>query len=76
MKRMKRKDLSKEARAWEDFKFISFNSMMIAFGLGALTIIFIRDFIPIMLTILVGPICFFIAWHFLSKKFLKENIIP
>lgn len=73
---MKRKELSKEARAWEDFKFITFNSAMIAFGLGMLTIIFIRDCIPFVLSILVAPLCFFIAWYLFPKKFLKENIKP
>jgi len=73
---MKRKDLSREARAWEDFKCITFISTMFAFGCGALVAIFVRAFIPIMLLVLVGPICFFIAWHFFAKEFLKENITP
>lgn len=73
---MKRKDLGKEAKAWKDFKFITFNSVMIAFGLGALTVIFIKDAIPIMLLILVGPICYAFAMRFFPKSFLKDNIKP
>ena len=74
---MKRKDLSKEARAWEDFKVIIFNSGMVAFGLGALTTIYIKDFSAfVLLSVLVHPISFFVAWRLFSKEFLKENIKP
>jgi len=72
---MKRKDLTPEQRAWEDYKFITFNSGMIAFGLGAVTIIFIKEtfFYP-MLLVLVHPIIFFFAFKYLPKKFLKKEI--
>ena len=72
---MKRKDMSIEQRAWEDYKFITFNSGMIAFGLGAVTIIFLKEsFAYPLLLILVHPIMFFFAFKYLPKKFLKEGV--
>ena len=74
---MKRKDMSKGERAWQVFKFVVFNSSMMAFGLGALTILTLsKNFVYPILLILVAPICFFIAWKLFPKKFLKENIKP
>jgi len=73
---MKRKDLSEEQRAWEDFKFVTFNSAMIAFGLGAIVILFVRDFLPSMLLILFAPISYFFAWRYFPKRFLKNEIKP
>ena len=72
---MKRKDMSIEQRAWEDYKFITFNSGMIAFGLGAVTIIFLKEsFAYPILLILVHPVIFFFAFRFFPKRFLKERI--
>lgn len=71
---VKRKDVSIEQRAWEDFKFITFNMNIIAFGFGALTIIFLKESFAYLLLLFVAPICYFIAWKYLSKKFLKNEV--
>ena len=67
---------SKEQGAWEAFKFITFTGAMVAFGCGGLTIIFIREFVPIMLLILIAPISFAIAWKVFAKEFLKDGVKP
>lgn len=74
---MKRKDLSIEQRAWEDFKFITFNSIMIAFGLGAFLVLTLsKDRIYLMLLVLVAPLCYFFAWRYFPKRFLRNEIKP
>jgi len=65
-----------EQRAWEHFKGITFIASIISFGCGGLAILFIREFVPAMLSILIAPISFFVAWHLFAKEFLKEGIKP
>ena len=68
--------MSMEQKAWEHFKGITFVASIISFGCGALTILFIRENVTIMLLILVAPISFFVAWKVFAKEFLKEGIKP
>ena len=50
---------------------------MIAFGLGAVVVLTIKEnFACPMLLILVMPVGFFFAWKYLPKKFLKKEIKP
>ena len=68
--------MKKEQRTWEHFKGITFVASLISFGCGELTILFIREYVAIMLLIIVAPISFFIAWKVFAKDFLKEGIKP
>ena len=65
-----------EQKAWVDFKFITFNGNTLAFALGAIVIMFVRTFLPIMLLMLVVPVAYLFAWKYLSKKFLKIEVEP
>ena len=71
-----KKKMSMEQRAWNNFKAITFIASIVSFGCGGLTILFIRDNIPIMLLILVAPISYAIALRVFAKDFLKEGIKP
>lgn len=71
-----KKKISKEQRAWDSFKALTFNAAMVSFGCGGLAILFVRDFYPALLLILIAPISYFFAWKYFTKEFLKEGIKP
>ena len=73
---MKKKELSPDQKAWEIFKVMCFNSIVVSFGLGMLIIIFPNLMPYSMLFIVICPVGFFITWHCYAKQFLKEGIKP